>query len=143
MTTIPSERPTLKLGIAFAGMCVLMLQYALRELQKLDFAWTGWLMAAGITCIGIRVSWVGIFRSAFLHWLWGWMCLLAGLFALALLTGHIMGWLHSTAPPWEFLPEALALPVTSWLLLVDRDVARYRTHLQNLENKRSKLRLED
>ena len=143
MTTNLSERPTLKLGIAFAGMCVLMLQYGLRELQKHDFAWTGWVMAAGITGMGIWVSWTGIFRSAFLHWLWGWMCLLAGLFILAMLVSHLMGWLRFSAAPWGFLATAVAMTVTGLLLVVDRDVASYRTHLQNLENKRSKLRLED
>jgi len=119
MTTTPSQQPTLKLGIAFAGLCVLMLQYALRELQKHDFTWTGWLMAAGIVGMGIRVSWVCVFRTASLQLLFGWACLLAGLFALAVLTAHFMGWLHSTAQPWKLLPEALALPVTGWLLVVD------------------------
>lgn len=143
MNTIPSERPTLKLGIAFAGMCVLMLQSGLRELQKPDLGWTGWMLAALSIGPGIWISWIGIFRSALLQWLWGCVCLLVGLFVLALLMANLMGRLHPTVPLWDFLPEALVLPVTGWLLVVDRDVARYRTHLRKLENERSKLRLED
>ena len=137
MTTTPSQQPTLKLGIAFAGTSVLFLQNALRELQEHDFAWSGWLMTILICGSGIWISWTGIFRTAGLQLIWGWACLILGLLVVVMIATH---WRE---PAWAFLPEALALPVTGWLLVVDRDVARYRTHLRNLEDKRSKLRLED
>lgn len=142
MKTDSSTRPTWKLGIAFAGMSGLAFDDLCRNLLQHDFDWLWVVWRMATAGFGIWLAWFGIFRTASLQLLWGWMCLVAGLLVLVMLAAHFLGLLPFHVP-LDRMPLVFALPVTGWLLVIDRDVARHRTHLRKLEDARCKLRLED
>lgn len=142
MNTEPCKRPTWKLSVAFAGMCCLYGDRFFREFREHDFQWAWALSEIGTAGFGIWLAWYGIFRTAALQMLWGWICLLAGVCALGMMAAHYLGWLQLRAPADRLL-VTLVIPVTGWLLVIDREVARYRKNLRKLEDARCKLRLED
>jgi O-antigen ligase len=126
-------------------MCWLIADGAYRELMSNDREWMSWVWAFTFLGAGIWISWVGIFKTAGMQLLWGWLFLVAGIILITLLVGWLLfGWTPVNRMPTRLmLLGAVGMPVTGWLLVLDRDVARYRTQLRKLEDQRCKLRLED
>lgn len=140
----PCPRPTLKLNIAFLGMCWLVVDGACRELLRGNFDWVDWVIACISVGFGVWIAWHGIFKSVSMHWLWGWPCLALGGTLLIMLAGWLMfGWPSVTKLPMRLvLLGIIGMPVTGWLLVMDRDVSRYRKHLREMENEARRLRFE-
>lgn len=146
MNTEPCQRPTWKLSVAFAGMCWLMVEGACGDMLRRDFETTylqgNWLalfwkiVSAGL---GIWVAWLGAFRGGSLQLMWGWSSLLVGFAGLVFAA---LDWLGVTEPTKSMPLDVVAMPVIGWLLVFDRDVARYRAHLRELESERRRLRFE-
>lgn len=139
MTTIACERPVWKLGTAFAGVCWLVANGVWHDWHRADATGISWVLPAlqwGL------VGWVCCFlvpQSGGLRLLLGWTCLILGLSSLG---SWVLGW-PSLPVEWQWMHVgALGLPVTAWLLLMDRDVARYRAHFRERERECRRLRLE-
>ena len=137
----PASQPTLKLSVAFAGMYLLVFDYAIRDLLRaVSVAWV--LL---ITPASLWIVWTGVFKSSGLQLLWGWPTFLLGSFASVVLAcrlafGALM-FMH-VASPQLLLHSLLVLP-TGWLLVFERDLKRFMAHLRKLEDQNCKLRTWD
>lgn len=135
----PHERSALKLGLAFAGIGWLIWSGIWHEWHRADATWASWALPALQWCM---VGWVCCFLiplSGCARLLLGWTCLILG---LASLGSWGLGW-PVLLVEWQWMHGgALGLPVTGWLLVMDRDVARYRTDVCELERQRRSLRFE-
>lgn len=140
-----APRPTLKLSIAFAGMCLLGMDYAIRDL----FRGTSGVWMLFTVCVYtpsyLWISWIGVFKSSGLQLLWGWATLLLGSFTVIILVGRLIfgAVLFPHVSAIQLLLPSLLLFTTGWPLVFDHDVRRFRVHLRKIENERCKLRTWD
>lgn len=140
-----AEQPTLKLSIAFAGMCLLGGDYAIRDLLRADSV--AWILFRACLYMPayLWIVWIGVFKSSALQLLWGWATFLLGSFAIVVLACRlafgVLMFPHVSSI--QLLLPCLLLLTTGWPLVFDRDVRRYRAHLRKQEDKHCKLRTWD
>lgn len=139
MSTNPCKRPTWKLGVAFAGMCVLAFCQRYRELSQHDLRGMGMAIEVAYAGAGVCIAWWVVFRTSIMQVLWGWVYLVAGVAALGF---AILDWLGIGVSSKGMPAELFLMPVIGWLLVIDPDVVRHRRHVKRLEDEARRLRFE-
>lgn len=140
-----AAKPTLKLIIAFTGMCLLGIDYAISDLLRAASGAWFLVMACVYVPAYLWIVWTGVFKSPALQLLWGWATLLLGSFTIIVLAGRLAfgALMFPHVSSIQFLLPSLLLFTTGWPLVVDQDVRRFRAHLRELDNERRKLRTWD
>ena len=135
----PSPRPPMKLWIAFAAICGVIVAETFYKHIKPESGWIEWVLAVLRIGLGIWVAWFGIFRISGLQLLLGWMCLLSGFLSLLVFILLFLGPHQGVAFPLHMLSAGCST-VCGWLLVFDRQVAARRSQLKVEEDKRASLR---
>jgi len=135
-----ATQPTLKLGIAFAGMSLLGVDYALSELSRGSGWWMPFSLFVYLPAYA-WIVWVGVFKAPSLQLMWGWGALLLGGVAMAVLMGRLaFGSDHAShVSSIQLSKSILLMLMTGWPLVFDREVKRFRAALRRLNDADRKL----
>jgi len=131
--------------MAFAGMCLLGIDYAVRDLFRgASEVWMLFIVCVYTPCY-LWISWIGVFKSSVIQLLWGWATLLLGSFAITILTSRLLfgAVMFPKVSSIQLLLPSFLLFTTGWPLVFDQDVRRFRAHLRKIENESCKLRTWD